>query len=62
MRLQGGLGAELANVGIHVDRAGFVGVVSAVRSKILDWAVQLKKAGIEGNDTYTFSEPEKRKA
>jgi AbiTii len=60
-RLTGPLGKELTNVGLHVDRAVFVNVVSVVRSKVAEWAVKLKKAGIKG-EGLSFSEPEKKKA
>lgn len=52
---------ELTNIGLHVDRAVFVNVASAVRNRIAEWAVNLKKAGIKG-EGLTFSEPEKKKA
>ena len=61
IRLRGALGTELTNIGMNVDRAVFVSVVSAVRSRILDWALKLKKAGIKG-EGFSFSEPEKHKA
>ncbi len=59
--LTGTFGPELTNVGLQMDRAVFANVVSVVRSKISDWAIKLKKAGIMG-DGFSFSEPEKRKA
>jgi hypothetical protein len=61
IELIGALGSERTNIAVIVDRAVFVNVVSAVRSKILDWALKLKKAGIKG-DGLSFSEPEKHKA
>ena len=60
LRLTGAMGRELTNIGLHVDRASFTNIVSALRSKILDFAVELKKAGVKG-EGLSFTEPEKRK-
>jgi hypothetical protein len=62
MRLTGALGyKEITNIAVRVDRAVFVNVVSTVRSKISDWAIKLKKAGISG-EGFSFSDPERHKA
>jgi AbiTii len=61
MRLNGPLGKQLTNIALLTDRAVFVNMVSVVRSRISDWAVKLKKAGIKG-EGLSFSEPEKQKA
>jgi hypothetical protein len=56
IQLRGALGSELTNIAVLVDRAAFANVVSAVRSRILDWALKLKKAGIKG-EGLSLSEP-----
>lgn len=54
---------ELASVRLarFFSRANFVGILDGVRTKILDWSLELEKRGVLGHEM-TFDETEKRKA
>ena len=54
---------ELAGVQLarFFSRANFIGILEAVRSKILDWALALEKRGVLGHDM-SFDEGDKQKA
>ena len=61
MKVEGVLGEELVNAQLEVDRARFAGILDAVRNAVLEWALELEKAGIRG-EGLTFSQPEKQRA
>ncbi|XOB41334.1 MAG: hypothetical protein ACKKMW_01215 [Candidatus Nealsonbacteria bacterium] len=44
-----------------IDRSSLAGVLNAVKDNLLDWAIRLKKQGIEGGDV-EFTPEEKEKA
>jgi len=46
---------------LHIDRGSLVKIVDRVRTLVLDWALDLERAGIFGNE-FTFTPAEKRKA
>ncbi|MET4720779.1 hypothetical protein ABIF63_004885 [Bradyrhizobium japonicum] len=52
-------GGGQASYALFIDRAQLSGVLSAVRNLVLDWAINLEKAGIKG-DGMSFSEREKK--
>jgi hypothetical protein len=53
------LNAELTQMGIFISRQAFVGILGAVRNRVLDWALQLEQIGIRG-DGLSFSNREKQ--
>jgi len=52
-------GGGQASYALFIDRAQLSGVLSAVRNLVLDWAINLERAGIKG-DGMSFSEKEKK--
>ncbi len=54
-------GGMRATYGLSIDRAQLVGILAAVRGQVLDWAINLEKAGIKG-DGMSFSPNEKKVA
>lgn len=59
--LNRGADIQLPKMSLLVSRATVVGIVDAVRNKILDWALELEKSGIMGSDA-SFSSDEKARA
>lgn len=49
------------NCGLEIDQSQVIGILDRVRNLVLDWALNLEKAGILGTDV-GFDEEEKRKA
>lgn len=56
-----GADVQLAKMGLRVDRSSIVGILDAVRSKVLDWAIELERQGILGTEV-GFTREETRKA
>jgi hypothetical protein len=46
---------------LRVDRSQVVGILDRVRNLVLDWSIDLEKAGVRGTE-YSFEEEDKRKA
>lgn len=59
--LSGGGEPEFADMGLHIDQSVIVGMLDAVRSKVLDWAIGLEREGVLGSEV-GFSEEEAKKA
>lgn len=51
----------LARMGIHIDRSAIVGLLDRVRGKVLDWSLDLERAGILGEGV-SFTQQEVEKA
>ncbi|QEL21726.1 hypothetical protein FQV39_03390 [Bosea sp. F3-2] len=54
-------GGMRAVYGLMIDRSQLMSVLAAVRGQILDWAINLERAGIKG-EGMTFSKQEKQTA
>src|ERR1700682_5592438 len=48
--LNKGNGVFFPEMGLHVDRSAAVAIVDAVRTLVLEWAIELEKSGITGSD------------
>lgn len=53
-------GAEFV-CSLHVDRSQLASVLDRVRSMVLDWAIELERAGVVGSE-FSFSNEERRRA
>lgn len=58
-KLNQGTGVYFAEMGLHVDRSAAVAIVDAVRTLVLEWAIELEKNGITGSDVSFSSEEQK---
>lgn len=59
--LNGMLGVQFARMGLSVDRSTLVGIVDSVRNAVLDWSLDLERAGVMGTGM-GFSNDDQRKA
>jgi hypothetical protein len=57
-----GDGLQWAEMGLHVDQSRIVAMLDAVRGKVLDWALELERAGIIGTEVGFSPEDERRAA
>ncbi|MGY3036329.1 hypothetical protein ACVIIV_005499 [Bradyrhizobium sp. USDA 4354] len=60
-QLNRGANVQLPKMSLLVGRSTVVGIVDAVRNKILDWAIELEKSGIMGSEA-SFSSDEQARA
>jgi AbiTii len=51
----------LGEMSVFLDRTQIVGILDAVRNKVLDWSIELEKQGIRG-EGLTFDEQERQHA
>lgn len=59
--LNAGTGAEIGRMSNHLSVTQVQSVVDAVRNQVLDWAIELERAGISGSG-FSFNEEEKSRA
>lgn len=59
--LSRGMPVSFPQMGLHVDRSTLVSILDSVRSKVLDWAIDLEREGILGTDV-GFSPDEAKRA
>jgi hypothetical protein len=57
--LNAGAKIALGQMSLLVGRGAAIGIVDAVRNKVLDWAIELEKRGIKGKDLGFSQEEEK---
>lgn len=56
------LDVEIAGAGCSVGRSAVVAILDAVRTRVLDWALELWKAGVRGEGTVAFSSSDREAA
>ena len=59
--LSKGMGINVAQAGAEVATAKAVGILDAVRTAVLDWAIEMERAGVHG-EGLSFSSTEQQKA
>ena len=47
---------------IYIGKQNLAGILDTVRNKILDWALELEKKGILGDEEMNFSDKEREQA
>jgi len=52
---------ENGHYALHIDRSQIAAILDAVRNLVLDWAIELERAGVMGSE-FSFNPEEKRKA
>jgi hypothetical protein len=53
---------QIVECGVKFDASNLVAIVEAVRTLVLEWAIEMERAGIKGVDATTFSQTEKDRA
>jgi hypothetical protein len=59
--LSDGMGVKVAQAGVEFSSSKGVGILDAVRTAILDWAIEMEKAGVHG-EGLSFSPAEQKMA
>ncbi|WP_243338583.1 AbiTii domain-containing protein [Anaeromyxobacter soli] len=56
------VGFEIGGAGVAVERSTVVGILDAVRTRALDWALALWRAGVRGEESGSFSRGDREAA
>lgn len=59
--LSDGMGINVAQAGVEISKAAAIGILDAVRTATLNWAIEMEKAGVHG-ENLSFSSAEQSSA